>query len=206
MKNKITFFLASTLIIALSSCVGEVKEKLKTAKEGVSNVSTLVKEAEKVEGRVEKLKNTTPLTNKQLKSWLPESLNGFERTGFKIGQAGMYQVNSVEGTFKKEEEKQKFNVVVIDGAGPTGSVMASGYGMLGNIEMEVEDENKHQQTVTVNGIKAQQTYKKKQNNTQLMFAYKERFLVTIKATKMNVEETWQMTNTLNLAALDNLNE
>jgi len=136
----------------------------------------------------------------------PESLNGFERTGFKIGQAGMYQVNSVEGTFKKEEEKQKFNVVVIDGAGPTGSVMASGYGILGNIEMEVEDENKHQQTVTVNGIKAQQTYKKKQNNTQLMFAYKERFLVTIKATKMNVEETWQMTNTLNLAALDNLSE
>lgn len=194
--KKASFLLLTTsLLLFLSSCMGEVTEKLKTAKEGVSNATTFVKEAQKVEGRIEKLKNATPLTNDKLKSWLPKSLGELERTGFKVGQAGMYQVNSVEGTYKVAEGKQKFNVMVVDGAGPTGSMMAAGYGMFGNMEMEVEDENKHQQT-----------YKKKANNTQLMFAYQERFLITINGTDMNAEETWEMTQQLDLEELVNLTE
>lgn len=192
--------------ILFMSCLGEVKEKLSKAKEGVSNATTLVKEVQKVEGRIEKLKNATPLTNKELKEWLPKNLGDLERTGFKVGQAGMYQVNSVEGTYKKTESKQKFNVMVIDGAGPTGSVMSASYGLLGNFEMETEDENKHQQTVTVDGIKAQQTYKKKANSTQLMFAYQERFLITVNATDMNAEQTWKMTQKLDLEDLIDLAE
>lgn len=202
MKNTIKFLTAFILGVSLFSCVGEVKEKLKTAKEGISNTSTLIEEAKKVEGRIEKLRETIPLTNAQLKEWLPQSLGAMERTGFKVGEVGMYQVASVEGTYKKTESKQKFNIAVIDGAGPTGSVMASGYGMVGKIDMEVEDENKHQQTVTVNNIKAQQIYKKKRNDTQLMFVYEERFLVTINATDMNVEETWNITKKLDFKALN----
>lgn len=200
LKNAI-FIGTAIFALILNSCIGEAKEKFNKAKEGVSNATTFVKEARKVEGRIEKLKSATPLTNEQLKKWLPKSLGNFERTGFKIGQAGMYQVNSVEGTFKALDGKQKFNVAIIDGAGPTGSMMSASYGLLGNFEMEVEDEYKHQQTVTVDGIKAQQTYKKKTNNTQLMFAYKERLLITINTTDMNAEDTWEMVEELNLDEL-----
>lgn len=206
MKKTINVLILSALIFSLTSCLGEAKEKFSKAKEGVSNATTFVKEAQKVEGRIEKLKNATPLTNEQLKEWLPESLDALERTGFKVGQAGMYQVNSVEGTYKKTGSKQKFNVMIIDGAGPTGSMMAAGYGMFGTMEMETEDEYKHQQTVTVDGIKAQQTYKKKANNTQLVFAYEERFLITINATDMNADKTWKMTQKLDLADLADLAE
>ncbi|MBT9186814.1 hypothetical protein [Zobellia russellii] len=194
------------LLLLLGSCVGEVKEKLSKAKEGVSNASTFVKEARKVEGRIEKLKDAVPLTNEQLKGWLPKSLEVLDRTGFKVGQAGMYKVNSVEGTYKKIDSKKKFNVMIIDGAGPTGSMMATSYGLLGNFEMETEDEYKHQQTVEVNGIKAQQTYKKKSNDTQLMFAYAERFLVTINAYDIPPEETWDIVNELKLEQLTKMAE
>ena len=197
---------AVIVLISISSCMGEVKEKFSKAKEGVSNATTLVKEAQKVEGRIEKLKNATPLTNEQLKEWLPESLGNLDRTGFKVGQAGMYQVNSVEGTYKNAESKQKFNVMVIDGAGPTGSMLAAGYGMFGTMEMETEDEYKHKQTVTVDGTKAQQTHKKKTNDTQLLFAYEERFLITINASDMNVDETWVMTKKLDFKELVDLTE
>lgn len=199
----VVLVLTTTLFV---SCLGEVKEKFSKAKESVSNATTLVKEAQKVEGRIEKLKNATPLTNEQLKEWLPQNLGDLDRTGFKVGQAGMYQVNSVEGTFKEADSKKKFNVMVIDGAGPTGSVMSASYGVLGNFEMETEDEYKHQQTVTVDGIKAQQTYKKKNNDTQLMFAYGERFLITINATDMDADETWKMTKKLDLEELMELSE
>ncbi len=205
--KKIKQLLVITIhILMLVSCLGEAKEKFNKAKEGVSNATTFVKEAKKVESRIEELKNATPLTNDQLKEWLPKSLGDLERTGFKVGQAGMYQVNSVEGTYKKTDSKQIFNVMLIDGAGPTGSMMTTGYGMFGNMEMETEDEYKHLQTVTVEGIKAQQTFKKKANNTQLMFAYKERFLITINATDMNVDETWEMAQKLELEELVKLTE
>ncbi|MFS4417287.1 hypothetical protein [Maribacter sp. 2307ULW6-5] len=206
MKKVINIALPLLSALVLMACVGEVKEKLKTAKEGVSNASTLVKEAQKASSRVEKLREAVPLTNEQLKAWLPENLDGMERTGFKVGQAGMYKVNSVEGTYKASEEKKKFNVMVIDGAGPTGSMMSASYGLLGNFEMESEDEYEHQQTVEVGGIKAQQTYKKKLNDTQLLFAYRERFLVTVNATDINVAETWELTEKLNLGALAELAE
>lgn len=206
MKKVINIALPLLSALVLMACMGEVKEKLKTAKEGVSNATTLVKEAQKASSRVEKLREAVPLTNEQLKAWLPENLDGMERSGFKVGQAGMYKVNSVEGTYKTSEEKKKFNVMVIDGAGPTGSMMSASYGLLGNFEMETEDEYKHQQTVEVNGIKAQQTYKKKSNDTQLLFAYQERFLVTVNATDMNAAETWELTEKLNLGALVELAE
>ena len=206
MKNTVKFLTLILLSSTLVACMGEVAEKLKTAKKGVSNATTLVKEAQKAEDRIAKLKDAVPLTNDQLKAWLPESLDGMERTGFKVGQAGMYQVNSVEGTYKASEDKKKFNVMIIDGAGPTGSMMSTSYGLLGNFDMETEDEYKHQKTVEVDGVKAQQTYKKKSNDTQLMFAYQERFLVTVNASDMNAEETWQLTQQLNLEGLANLAE
>ena len=80
-----------------------------------------------------------------------------------------------KASLKKTDGKKKFTVTVIDGAGPTGSMMAAGYSMFGKMEMETEDEHKHQKTVNVDGITAQQTYKKKTNDTQLLFAFQERF-------------------------------
>lgn len=202
--NVLKLFVTVVILLLLASCMGEVTQKLKTAKEGVSNATTLVKEARKTENRIKKLREAVPLSNEELKEWLPENLEGFERTGFKVGQAGMYNVNSVEGTYKPSEGKKKFNVAVIDGAGPTGSMMAASYGLLGNFDMEEEDEYKHKKTVEVNGIKAQQTYKKKANATQLLFAFEERFLVTVNTTDMGIEETWRLTERLELEKLSSI--
>ena len=192
--------------LALASCLGEAKEKFNKAKEGVSNATTIVKEAQKAEGRMEKLKNKTALTNAQLKEWLPTELGNLERSGFKVGQAGYAGVNSVEGTFKSDDSKKKISIAIIDAAGPSGGVMAAGYGMFGNLEMEMEDAHKHQQTVTVDGIKAQQTYFKKRNSTQLIFMYGERFLGTVNSTDMDVEATWALIEKLDLEELVDMTE
>ena len=69
MKNIGKYVVLVVVLMVFESCVGEVKEKLSKATEGVSNVSAFVKEARKVEGRIEKLKDATPLTNEQLKDW-----------------------------------------------------------------------------------------------------------------------------------------
>ena len=194
------------LAILSISCMGEAKEKLKKAKTGFSNATSIVKDVSSMESKIEELKEAAPLTHEQLKSWLPHELDNLKRTAFKTGQAGMYKVNSVEGVFKNEDNGREVKITIVDGAGPTGSMMAAGYGMLGNLDMEEEDEQKHRKAVEVSGVKAQQTYYKKRNSTQLMFSYSNRFLVTFFGNEIGPEESWKLVKQLKLEALVELAE
>ncbi len=187
---KLIGYVFATLLFFIA-CNEETKNKIKEVKQGVNATTTLVKEANTIQNDIEKLRSKTPISNQELKKWLPQEVAGLRRTGFKVGQVGYMKVNSVEGTYKTEESKKKISIAVIDGAGPVGSVMAPSYGLIGSIDAETEDENKHQQNVSVNGIKAKQTFYKKRNNTQLMFLFEKRFLVTVNSTDMNPKETWK---------------
>jgi len=201
------------VLLVLNSCFNDVKEKYNQAKKGISNTSIIVNEAQKVEARIDKLKNTTPLTNEQLKAWLPEYLESFKRQGFKVGKTAYANVASIQGTYvlvheetlgehlKPEYTEKKFIVNITDGAGPTGGIMISALQMAVKVDVEEENDHKHLKSVTVNGIKAQETYFKKKNSTDIQFIFKDRFGVTINAKNMMPEETWQLVKELNLKQL-----
>ncbi len=208
------------LMLICSSCMGEAKEKLKKAKQGVSNMGTVVEKAQEAKKDIERLKDATPLTNKELKSWLPEMMGDMGRTGFKVGTSGYANVASVEGTFRKEVQEKpgpddsydggtiekKLIVKVIDGAGPSGSMMIAGLGMAATMDMEQEDEYKHVKAVNVDGIHAQQTFHKKRNETALQFVYGKRFGIMVNGVNMNPNETWNMVDKLHLGGLIDLTE
>lgn len=205
-------FLGLSVLLFLTSCMGEAKEKLKQAKQGISDVTTIAETARNAKADIENLKNATPLTNEELKEWLPESLAGWNRTSFGVGKTGYMNVASIEGGFTNEFEretetgevesiKQKFSISVMDGAGPTGSVMIAGLGMAGKMEMEEENEYKHAMGIEVNGIQARQTFHKKRHETGLQFVYGKRFGVMVNGVKMNPEETWAMLEKLDLEKL-----
>lgn len=213
LKTKIHLLTGIALaVLTLASCMGEVKDKLKQAKQGVSDVTTIAKNAQQAKEDIEKLKDAEPLTNEELKQWLPETLNGWKRTSFGVGKTGYMNVASIEAAFTKaiqqendsgesETVKQKFSVSIIDGAGPTGSVMIAGLGMAGKMDIEEENEYRHSKGVEVNGIKARQTFHKKRSETALQFVYKKRFGIIINGVKMNPEETWTMLEELDLEDL-----
>ncbi len=204
MKNVVHKTVAFLAVILLNSCLGEATDKLKNAKETVSNTTTLIKQVHKVENRIEILKNEASLTNEELKTWLPKTIDNLERSGFKVGSTGYANVASVEGTYGSKDQGRRLKVVVMDGAGPTGSIMMAGLGMASKLDMEEENENKHQKTVTINGIKAMQTYHKKRFETGLQFVHDDRFGVMINGIQMQPEETWAMVEKLNLKKLTEL--
>lgn len=196
------------LCVLLTSCSGEVKEKLKKAKQGVSNLGTLAEKAKEAKEEIEKLKDATPLTNEELKGWLPEDIDDLQRTGFKVGAAGYANVASIEGTYKLKaedgelgEEDGQLKVTVIDGAGPSGSMMIAGMGMAAKMDMEQEDEHKHIKSVSVDGITAQQTFHKRRNETALQFVIEKRFGVMVNGINMDPEETWALVGRLKLETL-----
>lgn len=198
----------SLIIISLiiTSCLSdENKEKFKKTKQSIGNITSIVKNVEKTKQDIQKLKNATPLNNEQLKSWLPESLEGMERNSFKIGQTGYANVASVEGTYKtKDSENKKATITIIDGAGPMGSMAIAGLSMATKIDIEEEDERKHKKTVKFKDTKALQTYNKKYNNTDLIFVYNSRFGVTVKTKNIGIDDTWDMVQKLNLKKLTKL--
>lgn len=201
--------MAISLII---SCKKETRDKIKEAKQTLSNTTTVVKNANKAKEDILKLKDAEPLTNEQLKAWLPEEINGMERTGFKAGQAGYANISSIEGTFDTKDEEQyiknedgervynpakkTLKISVMDGAGPTGSMMIAGINMLTRMDMEEQDEHTHKKTVTRDGIKAYQVTEKPRHNTaagktRVEFVYKDRLGIRVYGTNMDLEETWR---------------
>lgn len=99
--NRIFVFVFATILF---SCMGEVKENPKKANQGVSKATTIAGKAQDTKEDFEKLKDALPLTNEELKAWLPESIGNFKRTGFKVGAAGYANVVSIEGTCKSNDK------------------------------------------------------------------------------------------------------
>ncbi len=205
--------------LVLFSCKKETREKLKAAKQSVSNAGTLVKNANDLKENIEKLQKATPLTNEQLKAWLPKELHGMQRKSFKVG-AGMYaNIASIEGKFDTPDEpthinddegyrmanpdKKSFSVILYDGAGPTGGMMISGLGMAAKMDFEEESEYEHKKTMSYKGIKAVQILKKPRTpssavKVQLQFVYEGRFGIMANSTNMTPEETWEIIEMLGL--------
>lgn len=198
MKRTLSIVVA---LIAMSGCKNETTDKLKEASNNISNVTSILSDAQEVQEESSKLKELTPMTNDALKAWLPENLGDLTRTGYKVGKTGYLNVSSIEGTFKNEDGRE-LQLEIMDGAGEMGSVLMTSMSMAHNMEVEEEDENKHLQTLTRDGIKVKQTYFKKRNKTELQFIYGQRFVVMVKAQDMDPEDTWNLVEELDLEDLE----
>ena len=145
-----------------------------------------------------------------------------KRTGFKAGQAMYANLSSIEGKYDTPDEpstitndngertvnpnKKSFKIQVMDGAGPTGSMMITSLNMLSRMDMEEDTEYHHKKTVTIGKIRALQTYKKPRSQTsaprtELQFVYKDRFGVIANGINMSLEETWKTIMRLDLDKL-----
>jgi len=200
MKTYRKLIIVAIGILVISACKNETIDKIKKAKNDISNVSSIVSNAKEAQEESLKLKEITPMTNDELKTWLPENIENLSRTGFKVGKTGYMNVASIEGTFKAEDGHE-LKVEVIDGAGEMGSVLMTGIGMASKMEVEEENESKHLKTVTENGIKAKQTYYKKRGDTDLQFIYGKRYIVMILARNTEPEKAWEFVEQLNLENL-----
>ncbi|GHC42928.1 hypothetical protein [Ulvibacter litoralis] len=186
--KKIIFTLVSVLLFV--ACDNPVSKKIKEAKENVSNTTEAVKELNNMQEDLMELQKIEPLTNEELKEWLPDDINGMKRIAFKAGQMGMVQIASIEGTYATEDKSKKFKIEVIDGAGQMGAAATAGMRMLFSQEFEEETETKMRRTVKKNGVKAIEEYRKNNNSTTIELMQNNRFYLKATGTNMDVDETW----------------
>ncbi len=206
MKN---LFLFTIAVFTLISCENPVSKKIDEVTESVSEATEVVKSANKIkesmsdmESDMEKLQNTTPLTNAELKEWLPQEFDGMKRTSFKAGKMSSMGVSSIEATYKMEGEDKSFKIEVVDGAGPTASAMMMGMRMILTQDMEEEDENKLKRTAVRDGNKVLEEYYKSRNKSTIMYMQSERFFITGTGENMNLDETWDAIKDFKVNNLD----
>ncbi len=171
-------------------CDNPVTKKIKETKEQVSNATEAVKEISNMQEDILKLQEIEPLTNDELKSWLPDNIDGMKRISYKAGQMGMIKIASIEATYATEDKSKKFKIEVIDGAGQMGATATAGMRILFSQDFEEESETKTRRTVKKNGVKAIEEYRKNRNNSTIEFMKEDRFYMKATGTNMDLDETW----------------
>jgi len=199
MKKGILLF---AIIMLLFACKDNpVVKKAKEAKENVSNTQKVIKESTKLQEGIKELSETTPLTNEEMKTWLPDDVGGLKRTAFKTGAMGMMNIASIEATYTAEDKSKSFKLEIIDGAGEMGAMSTAGLKMAFSMDFEEEDEFKSRKSVTKNGIKAIEEYDKRRNKSTIQLFHNDRFYLKATGEKMEIDELWDFINEINLEDL-----
>lgn len=190
--------IACIAIATIVACDNPVTEKIKETKQNVENVTKASKEINKMGDDIKELQGMEPLTNEEMKTWLPESVNGMKRVGYKAGQASYMKIASIEATYTNDDKTKTFKINIIDGAGEIGASATAGARMMLAMDMEEEDEYKTKRTLTRNNVRAMEEYKKKSNSTVIQLMQGKRFYLQVNAKNMEIDETWEAIDDLDL--------
>jgi TolA-binding protein len=194
-------FLATLAVAIFMGCDNPVSKKIKETKEKVSNTHSAVQELNNMQEDMKELQEEEPLTNEELKAWLPDEVNGMKRVSYKAGQMGMVQISSVEAMYENEDKSKKFKVEVIDGAGQMGAAATAAMRMMFSQDFEEESEYKTRRTVTKKGVKAIEEHRKNNNNSIIEFMKDKRFYIKATGNNMDLDETWKAIDELDAGDL-----
>jgi len=196
------------MLLCLVICIACKKDgpldKLKKVSEGVKNTTKVLDNLEKAGDVMLELKDLEPISNEVLKAWMPENLKDLKRTEYKIGNAGLANISTINLQFKSPDDIQKqFKIEIIDGAG-AGSGVIYMYKMIENTNLETENERGYEKIYKRDGISIKESYSNnKYNNirTKQEFLINNRFAVSIKAKKIKPDELWEYMKALNFEKL-----
>jgi hypothetical protein len=161
------------------------------------DVASLTSNADEMTKKIEALKKLTPLTLDQLKSLLPEELNGIKRTNFSANSAMGFSI--AEGEYKKDDNSE-LKLVIYDCAGEAGSGM---FAMTYWTQMNVQSENAdgYVKSVDFNGGKAVESFKKGNNESSLTYVGDDRLLIIITGRGMDMNSVKQVAQNLSLKTI-----
>lgn len=196
--------------LLLFSCSSNEKKEEKAAEssgggivENVGNLSKMSGAADKMEELGKKLKGLTPLTNAELKAVVPETLNGLKRKSFSAGGAAVSGVSTIDAEYGVDDNSKTIKVMIMDGAGETGSAVISLLSMTLSMDTESEADGKVTKTTEINGVRTQTEDSKSEQsaNSSIKFLYKDRYSVSLDGNGYSLSELESFRKALDLSVL-----
>lgn len=132
---------------AEKSVIGQMTESAGALKE----LSKLEQYGKDIEQRMNVLKALTPVSNEVLKAVLPETLVDMKRKSLRVGEMSAMGVASASAEYENADDTKSLDINIIDGAGESGSGMASLMFFGFTTEREEITENGFEKTTEING-------------------------------------------------------
>lgn len=184
---------------AEKSVIGQMTESAGTLKE----LSKLEQYGKDIEQRMNVLKALTPVSNEVLKAVLPENLVDMKRKSLRVGEMSAMGVASASAEYENADDTKSLDINIIDGAGESGSGMASLMFLGFTTEREEITENGFEKTTEINGKRAlvKEEIYNGEVDSEIKWIHDERFIIELKADGYTLDELTQLFKNLDLSAL-----
>ena len=172
----------------------ESTETTESSEDKSTSTASNMNEAEK---RIEELKKLPLITNDQMKSFFPQEVMGMKRSEFSVNSMTGFAQGNAE---YKKDDTTEYRVMLYDCAGEAGSAF---YGMkfLTGWNMEREDDNGYEKTVSFMGSKALESHNKNSRTHTLNFVTADRFWVTLEGRNTGLDNLKSFAQALQLEKL-----
>ncbi len=208
MKPRHSLFLSVALVGSLTAC-----EQAQEAKNAYSALSTTAKASQHMAENMKaaevrqtdrvKRGDTLAINYKELEKRLPATLAGYTVVGEPEGQSmqmsGMHY-SSAKQKYRKDD--QSMTVTILDYNGAASMFTAATMMMNTGLEIENDDQIMRGTDLGIAGVKAYETFGKKDHQATLMTSVADRFFVTVEATgQQDTNLVKDVAKSLNLAEL-----
>ena len=177
MKKQFLFIVSAVIIISCNNAEKKDAAATETTESSSTTISSdnIAAAADDAQKRIEELRKLPPISNETLKSFFPEEVMGMKRSSFSVNSAMGYAMGTAE---YRKDDNVDYSVGIYDCVGDAGSAFYS-LSYLSRMNMEQEDDNGYQKTVSYKGTKAFESYQKSNNQHTLSFVAGDRFWVTL---------------------------
>lgn len=195
MKTTITLLIVGIPLMSLTSCGGKSEE----TEEKKSTFGALKEFAEKAE-ELSKKEAVEPVSFQELKELLPETLAGIPRTEAE-GQSNNttgFKVSVAKGQYSNEEKSINLDIMDLGGI---GGFAVAGMAAWTLADAEKENSSGYERTIKLDGHKGFEKYDNTTNYGELKLFYNERYLISLDAQNLSMDEIKAAYRKLDLAKL-----
>lgn len=205
---KIDYILLMLVCMSLLvACKGD-KQAIQASSEAAADIAPekiqdALKQAEQVI-KDQGAQQTEPVNFRELQAFLPESMDGFQRSnlsGETSGAMGI-SISKVEAKYKNSEGKSiRIEIMDTGGLGMTQMSMAA----WASIKVDKEDEKGYERSSEFGGYKSLEKFRKQGGNCELSLLVGSRFLVNSYCRSCEMDDLKGLVNSLDLKNLSSLN-
>ncbi|SFB56486.1 hypothetical protein [Algoriphagus aquimarinus] len=192
MKQISYFFLSLFLFI---SC-GKEKNTISKESQFLSANSSDSFSPDSIDGKLEDtskgLEVQIPMSNDQLKNWIPEKIGKMDQWKLIVGHKLGMQMSGAIATYRESgKEEQQISLEVLDGAGATGAVMLKSINQKLSLEYEEQLETGYSRIYEREKIRVWEKYNSLEHSSEIEYVIGERFHFRFKGHLIQMDELWE---------------
>ncbi len=139
----------------------------------------------------EALEVQIPMSNEQLKEWIPEKIGEMEQRKLIVGHKQGMEMSGAVATYEDKGHKEKqISMEVLDGAGAIGAVMLKSISQKLILDYEEKMPNGYSKIYERDGVRVWERFNSLDHSADIEYVTRGRFHFIFKGHQIEMEELW----------------